>query len=111
MSYLIENIKKSKLAQSELVKTIEAIEEGLETAKSIIDRAESVGLELKYEMPDLAMWAKGAMDCGFDDHESDEAEIMSSLVDDIYEYANQIEYIFSEEYQKNSKLYQIILDI
>ena len=99
MAYLIENTKRAKELQAELATVVAEIERDLVTAKEIISRSESVGLELKYEMPDLAMWAKGALDFGFSDYEGDEASEMRNLTEDIYEYANQIEYIFSEDYQ------------
>jgi len=104
MSYLQENIDKIKSLKSELSKVLSETNEQLAAAQAVIDRSESVGLELQYEMPDIGMWAKGALDFGFDDHDESERDDMEELVNDIYEYANQISFILSDEYKELSSL-------
>lgn len=104
-------IDKSQELQSELIKTIEEIEMGLEKAKEVMDTANDLGINLVDEQGNIGGWAKDCLAYGFDEYDEDEAEKLEECLEDIFEYANQIEYIFSEKYRKLSRIYNEILDI
>ena len=100
-------IDKAEELQSELIKTIEDIETGLEKAKDIMNTASELGINLADEQGNIGDWAKDWLRFGFDEDE----EELEECLEDIYEYAIQIEYIFSEKYKKLSRIYDAILDI
>ena len=105
MAYLQENIDTIENDLISLEMKFREIDEQLSSAKKVMIDANALGFNLSDEIGNIGDFAKNGLDYGFDDYEEDEQEEYENVTEEIYEYANQIEYLLSDTYRDLKKMF------